>query len=335
MALGRPTRRRDGGATDRLQSGKSERLPGVSVSASGGTKTILAALAANAGIALAKFAGFLFTGSSSMLAESVHSLADTSNQGLLLLGRRQSRRRATAEHPFGFGRERYFYSFVVALLLFTLGSVFAIYEGIHKIENPEPLSSALVAVLILLVAVALETYSFVTATQESRKIKGAVSWWGFIRQSRTPELPVVLLEDTGALFGLVFALAGVGLTVITGDAVWDGIGTVAIGVLLGVIAIILIVEMKSLLIGEGATETELRTIVGELEHGRVDRVIHIRTLYLGPDELLIAAKLALTPNLTVSDVARAIDDAEARVRAKVASARLIYLEPDLDRELIP
>ena len=173
-----------------------------------------------------------------------------------------------------------------------------------------------------------------TAVGESKKIKGSASWWGFIRQSRTPELPVVLLEDSGALFGLAFALAGVGLSALTGDAVWDGIATLAIGVLLGVVAIILIVEMKSLLIGEGATETELRTIVTELVSGPVERVIHIRTLYLGPEELLVAAKLALTANLTVADVARAIDDAEARVRAKVSSARLIYLEPDLDRELV-
>ncbi|GLY64478.1 cation diffusion facilitator transporter [Amycolatopsis taiwanensis] len=293
----------------------------------------MAALAANAGIALAKFAGFLFTGSSSMLAESVHSLADTSNQGLLLLGQKQSRRRATPEHPFGFGRERYFYSFIVALMLFTLGSAFAVYEGIEKVLHPEPLRTPLVAVIILVVAISLEGYSFVTAMRESKKIKGSVSWWGFIRQSRTPELPVVLLEDSGALLGLAFALAGVGLSVLTGNPVWDGIGTLAIGVLLGVIAIILIVEMKSLLIGEGATETELRTIVAELVSSPVQRVIHIRTLYLGPDELLVAAKLALTPKLTAGEVARAIDEAEARVRAKVPSARLIYLEPDLDREL--
>lgn len=304
------------------------------MSAGGGTRAILAALAANAGIALAKLVGFLFTGSSSMLAESVHSLADTSNQGLLLLGQKQSRRKATPEHPFGFGRERYFYSFVVALLLFTLGAAFAVYEGLHKIEHPEPLSTPLVAVLILVIAIVLESYSFVTAIRESRRIKGSRSWWGFIRQSRTPELPVVLLEDTGALIGLAFALAGVGLSVITGDAVWDGAGTLAIGILLGVIAIILIVEMKSLLIGEGATESELRQIVTELVSGEVDRVIHIRTLYLGPDELLVAAKLALRRNLTVADVARAIDDAEARVRAKIPTVGLIYLEPDLDRELI-
>ncbi|NKQ58024.1 cation diffusion facilitator family transporter [Amycolatopsis sp. K13G38] len=304
------------------------------MSANGGTKAILAALGANAGIAVAKFAGFLVTGSSSMLAESVHSVADTSNQGLLLLGQKTSQRKATSEHPFGFGRERYFYSFIVALMLFTLGSAFALYEGIHKVEQPEPLTSPLVAVIILVLAICLEGYSFVTAMKESTKIKGDVSWWGFIRQSRTPELPVVLLEDTGALLGLVFALVGVGLSELTGDPVWDGIGTIMIGVLLGIIAIILIVEMKSLLIGEGATETELRTIMAELAAGKVERVIHIRTQYLGPEELLVAAKLALTPNLALAEVAQAIDDAEARVRAKVPNARLIYLEPDLDRELV-
>ncbi|NIH87315.1 cation diffusion facilitator family transporter [Amycolatopsis granulosa] len=301
------------------------------MSASGGTKAILAALGANAGIAVAKFAGFLVTGSSSMLAESVHSLADTSNQGLLLLGQRQSRRRATREHPFGFGRERYFYSFVVALMLFTLGSVFALYEGIHKIEHPEPLTSPLVAVIILVVAICLEGYSFLTAMRESRTIKGEATWWRFIRQSRTPELPVVLLEDSGALLGLVFALAGVGLSELTGDPVWDGIGTVMIGALLGIIAIILIVEMKSLLIGEGATDRELDSICGALAGGRVERVIHIRTQYLGPDELLVAAKLALAPRLELSEVASEIDAAEARVRERVPAARLIYLEPDLDR----
>lgn len=301
------------------------------MSAGGGTKAIIAALAANAGIAVAKFAGFLVTGSSSMLAEAVHSLADTSNQGLLLLGQKTSKRRATREHPFGFGRERYFYSFIVALMLFTLGAAFALYEGIHKIIEPQPLETPVVAVVILLVAICLEGYSFFTAMGESRKIKGNVSWWRFIRQAKEPELPVVLLEDSGALIGLVFALLGVGLSVLTGDPVFDGIGTVFIGVLLGVIAIILIVEMKSLLIGEGATETDLATIVDELAAGKVERVIHIRTQYLGPDELLVAAKLALVPGLDTAAIATAIDDAEARVRAKVPVATLIYLEPDLDR----
>ncbi|GAA4540281.1 cation diffusion facilitator family transporter [Pseudonocardia xishanensis] len=302
------------------------------MSAGGGTKAILAALGANAGIAVAKFVGFLVTGSSSMLAEAVHSVADTANQGLLLLGGRTAKRRATPEHPFGYGRDRYFYSFIVALMLFSLGSVFAIYEGIHKLEEPEPLTSPIVAVIILVVAVGLEGFSFRTAMAESRPVKGSLSWWQFIRQAKVPELPVVLLEDTGALIGLVLALGGVGLTVLTGDPVWDAVGTLCIGTLLGVIAIILIIEMKSLLIGEGAATPVLSRIVGELESGgAVERVIHVKTLYLGPEELMVAAKLAFTPGLPLEGVATAIDEVEARVRAAIPEARVIYLEPDLDR----
>src|ERR687893_782189 len=230
------------------------------MAASGGTRAIIAALLANAGIALAKFVGWLVTGSSSMLAEAVHSVADTSNQGLLLLGGKRAQRGATDEHPFGYGRDRYFYSFVVALLLFTLGSVFALYEGIHKLESHESLTSPIVAVVILVVAIGLETYSFRTAIVESRPLKGTGTWWQFIRQSKVPELPVVLLEDLGALVGLVLALLGVGLAVITGDPIFDALGTIAIGILLGVIAIILIIEMKSLLIGEGVTPPVLSRI---------------------------------------------------------------------------
>jgi cation diffusion facilitator family transporter len=291
----------------------------------------VAALVANAGIAIAKFVGWLITGSSSMLAEAVHSVADTSNQALLLLGGRQAKRAATAEHPFGYGRDRYFYSFVVALLLFSLGSVFALYEGIHKLESHEPLTSPLVAVAILVIAIGLETYSFRTAIVESRPLKGDGTWWQFIRQSKVPELPVVLLEDLGALVGLILALLGVGLTVLTGDSVFDAMGTIAIGLLLGVIAIILIIEMKSLLIGEGATPPVLSRIKDGLTGGDVQRVIHIRTQYIGPEELLVAAKVAMTPGLALEGVARAIDEAEGRVRAAVPDARLIYLEPDLDR----
>lgn len=306
------------------------------MSASGSARAIIAALLANAGIAAAKFVGFLITGSSSMLAESVHSLADTSNQGLLLWGQRQARKDADHLHPFGYGRSRYFYSFVVALVLFSLGSVFALYEGYHKISHPEDLSSPVVAIAILVVAIALESYSFRTAMVESRPLKGKGSWWRFIRNSRSPELPVVLLEDTGALVGLVLALAGVGLTVLTGDPVWDGVGTVAIGLLLGIIAVILMIEMHSLLIGEGATGAEDRAIREALEQTEnIDRLIHIRTQYLGPDELMVAAKIALPAGSQLSTVAATIDAAEARVRAAVPAARVIYLEPDLDRSLTP
>ena len=301
------------------------------MSASGGATAIIAALLANAGIAVAKFIGYLITGSSSMLAEAVHSVADTSNQGLLLLGRKRSQRQATQEHPFGYGRDRYFYSFVVALLLFSLGSVFALYEGAHKLQGGEPLTSPLVAVGILLVAIVLESLSFRTAIRESRPLKGEDSWWGFIKRSKSPELPVVLLEDAGALIGLLLALSGVGLTVLTGDPIWDAIGTLGIGVLLGVIAIILIVETKSLLIGEGSDRPERERLCAAMVGGGVDRVIHLRTQYLGPDELLVAAKIAVTAALSTTEVAAAIDEAESRIRASVPAARIIYLEPDLDR----
>ncbi|SKG45705.1 cation transporter, permease component [Mycobacteroides abscessus subsp. massiliense] len=302
------------------------------MSAGGSKRAIIAALAANAGIAVAKFIGFAITGSSSMLAESVHSIADTSNQGLLLYGQRAASKEADRLHPFGYGRSRFFYSFVVALVLFTLGSVFALYEGYHKIHAPEHLQSPIVAIVILGVAIALEGYSFRTAFVESKPLKGGASWWQFIRNSRNPELPVVLLEDTGALLGLAFALFGVGMTIVTGDPVWDGIGTVAIGVLLGIIAIVLMVEMKSLLIGEGATATQEQAILDALAGtDDVERVIHCRTQYLGPEELLVAAKIAITPSAELPRVAATIDAAERRGRAAVPIAQVIYLEPDLDR----
>ncbi|GAA3697160.1 cation diffusion facilitator family transporter [Gordonia hankookensis] len=303
------------------------------MSVEGSKRAIIAALLANAGIALAKFVGFLITGSSSMLAEAVHSVADTSNQGLLLLGQQRAEKKADRLHPFGYGRSRYFYSFVVALVLFSLGSLFAIYEGIHKIQHAHDhdLESPLVAVIILGLAICLEGYSFTTAYRESKPLKGKASWWRFIRNSRSPELPVVLLEDSGALIGLALALAGVGLTMLTGDAVWDGIGTLAIGVLLGVIATVLIVEMKSLLIGEGATEDEEQALLTALAAAGVDRVIHMKTQYLGPEELLVAAKIAIPAGADAITVAHTIDAAEVRVRSAVPQARVIYLEPDIDR----
>ena len=304
------------------------------MSAEGGTRAIIAALGANLGIAVAKFIGFLITGSSSLLAESAHSVADSGNQLLLLVGGRRARRRATEDHPFGFGRDRYFYAFVVALVLFTLGSLFSLYEGYHKLRDHEAeLERPLVAILILLVAIVLEGFSLRTAVVESNHVRGESSWVQFIRRATAPELPVVLLEDTAALVGLVFALAGVGLSWATGDTVWDGIATLLIGVLLGVIAVILIIETKSLLIGEGAAPQTLDKIVAALVGPGVDRVIHLRTEYLGPDELLVAAKIAIPRTTVMERVAGAIDDAERRVRQAVPEARLIYLEPDLDRPM--
>jgi cation diffusion facilitator family transporter len=302
------------------------------LSASGSKRAIVAALLANAGIAAAKFVGFLITGSSSMLAEAVHSVADTSNQGLLLWGQREAGKEPDALHQFGYGRSRYFYSFVVALVLFTLGAAFALYEGYEKVVHPHELTSPLVAIVILVVAICLESYSFRTAMVESRPLKGPGGWWRFIRASRNPELPVVLLEDTGALIGLGLALVGVGLTMATGNPVWDGVGTLCIGVLLAVIAVILMIEMHSALIGEGATPREddaIRTALEQTAH--IDRVIHLRTQYMGPDDLLVGAKIALASATDLATVAATIDAAEVAIRAAVPAATVIYLEPDLDR----
>jgi cation diffusion facilitator family transporter len=301
------------------------------VSAGGGTRAVLAALGANLGIALIKFIAFAITGSASMLAEGVHSVVDSGNQGLLLLGGRRSRRQATQEHPFGYGRDRYVYGFLVALVLFSAGGLFALYEGVEKIRHPHHVDSPAVALVVLLAAMVLEGFSLRTAIKESRHSKGELSWFGFIRRAKVPELPVVLLEDVAALVGLLLALGGVGLAAATGDAIWDGIGTVSIGVLLLTVAVVLIIETKSLLLGESAAPDVVDSIATNLFGPGVDRVIHLRTMHLGPDELLVGAKLAMPGAATLADVAVAIDAAEARVRAAVPAAQVIYLEPDIDK----
>lgn len=304
------------------------------MSAGGGSGAIVAALGANVAIAVAKLVGFVITGSSAMLAESVHSFADSGNQVLLLVGGKRARREADDQHPFGYGRDRYFYAFVVALVLFSLGALFAVYEGVEKIRHPHQLETASVAIGILLFAILAESFSFRTAIREARPAKAGASWPSYVRHAKSPELPVVLLEDLAALTGLVLALAGVGLTLVTGEPRWDGVGTLAIGVLLGAVALVLAVEMKGLLIGEAASPAAVDAIRTALVDGTsVLRVIHLKTLHLGPDELLVAAKIAVAPGLALPAVARAIDQAEARVRAVEPLARQLYLEPDLDRPL--
>jgi len=300
------------------------------MSASGGNKAILAALAANLGIAIAKFIGFLVSNSASMLAESVHSLADTSNQALLLLGGRKSRKKADEDHPFGFGRERYVYAFVVSIILFSIGGVFSLYEGIEKITHPHELENAIVPIIILVVAIGLESFSFRTAIVESNHVRGKQGWVAFIRHAKAPELPVVLLEDFAALIGLVLALAGVGLTVITGNPIFDAIGTICIGVLLVLVAIVLGIETKSLLVGEGATRADADKIRDAINaQPQVEALIHMKTLYLGPDELLVGAKVAFGRTKKLADVAVAIDEVEAAIREQVPAARVIYIEPDV------
>jgi cation diffusion facilitator family transporter len=302
------------------------------MSTGGGKKAIIAALGANLGIAVIKFVAFFITGASSMLAEAVHSVVDSGNQGLLLRGAQSSKRRADTEHPFGYGRERFVYAFLVGLMLFSLGGLFAVYEGVEKIRHPHHLDDPIVAVIVLLIAVGLEGFSLRTAVAESRHHKGDDTWFGFIRHAKVPELPAVLLEDVAALTGLVFALLGVGLSSLTDQPVWDGIGTCAIGGLLITVAVILVIETKSLLLGESAAPVEVRAIEAALVGQDVERVIHLRTMHLGPEELLVGAKIAMPRGATLSQVAKAIDDAEARVRAAVPTARVIYLEPDLDRD---
>lgn len=295
-------------------------------------RAIVAAAVANFGIAIAKFVGFAITGSSSMLAEGIHSVADTTNQGLLVFGGRRAARPPTPEHPFGFGRDRYFWAFIVALVLFSVGGAFAVYEGVEKLRHPHEIDSPMVAVIILVVAIGLESYSLRTAVREARPARGDRSWAVYIRRSKSPELPVVLLEDLGALVGLVLALAGVGLATLTGEPRWDGAGTLAIGVLLVLIAAVLAREMKSLLIGEAATPEDQTGIAAAIAATpSVRGLIHMRTQHLGPDELLVAAKVELEPGLTTAEMAAAIDRTEAAIRAAVPIARVIYLEPDLLR----
>ena len=297
------------------------------------TTAILAALGANLVIALAKFVAFAFTGASSMLAEGIHSVADSGNQVLLLVGGRRARRASTPEHPFGFGRDRYIYGFLVAIVLFSVGGLFAVFEGVEKLLHPEPLESPLVAIVVLVIALVAEGFSLRTAKKETDEVRAkGMSYWGFIRTARAPELPVVLLEDTAALAGLVFALLGVGLTALTGLEVFDGLGTVLIGLLLVAVAVVLGMETKSLLLGEAATPEAQRRILAALEGGGSGlSVIHMRTQHLGPEELLVAAKIAVRHDETAASIARAIDDAEARVRAAEPAARVIFLEPDLRR----
>lgn len=300
------------------------------MSTSGGTKAIIAALLANSGIAITKFTAWAISGSASMLAEAVHSVADTGNQALLLLGSKQAARKADAEHPFGYGRERYVYAFVVAIILFSIGGVFSIYEGIDKLTHPHELTNAWVPIVVLVIAIVLESFSLRTAVRESNRTRGTETWVQFVRHAKAPELPVVLLEDVAALTGLVFAFLGVGLTVITGNSVWDAIGTLAIGTLLVLVAAVLGIETKSLLVGEGATVADATAIRDAINSDdEVETLIHMKTLYLGPDELLVAAKVAFSPKKKLADIAAAINTLEAKVREAVPIARVVFIEPDI------
>lgn len=297
-----------------------------------GTKAVVAALLANSGIAITKFIAFALTGASSMLAEAIHSLADAGNQVLLLVGVKRARRDATPEHPFGYARDRYYYAFMVAIVLFTLGGLFALYEAWHKFSDPHAIDSwHWVPVVVLVVAIGLETLSFRTAIIEANKVREGMSWRRFIQRSKAPELPVILLEDLGALLGLIFALFGVSMTLITGDGRWDALGAAMIGLLLCSIALVLGKETKSMLMGEAASAEDIEAIHRALHSVGLGDVIHMRTLHLGPDDILVTAKVAAPAVQTLAELATTINSAEAAIRAAVPEARLIYLEPDVRR----
>ena len=308
------------------------------MAAEGGTRAVIAALLANTGIAVMKFLAFALTGASSMLAEGIHSVADSGNQGLLLLGGKRAEREATKEHPFGFGRERYIYSFLVAIVLFSVGGLFALYEAYHKAHEvhegkPNELLEGQwwwVAIVVLVGAIVMEGFSFRTAIGETNKIRDGASWPQFIRRAKSPELPVILLEDFAALIGLVLALLGVGLSKITGNGYFDVVGTACIGLLLVTVAVVLGLETKSLLLGEAASpQAQARLTDSLLATPGVERVIHMRTLHLGPEELLVAVKIGVTRQSTAADVAASIDAAERAMREAEPTAQVIYVEPDI------
>ena len=302
------------------------------MSTEGGKKAVVAALGANLGIAVAKFVAFAITGSSSMLAEAIHTVADSANQVLLLIGGRRAKKRAADTHQFGYGRLRYVYGFVVAIILFLIGGLFSLNEGIHKLQHKEELHDLNVAIIVLLIAIGLEAFSFRTAIKEANKARGRRSLPSFVRNVRQPELPVIMLEDFGALLGLMFALFGVGMAAATGDSRWDAVGAIAVGSLLIVIAVFLGLEMASMLVGESALPEEQAAIEAALASSPVvNSVIHLRTLHAGPDELLVAAKIAIDNDDTGEDIAKGIDAAEAAIRAAVPSATYIFIEPDLRR----
>lgn len=299
----------------------------------GSTKAVITALAANTGIAITKFIASVISGSSAMLAEAVHSVADAGNQALLLYGGKAAKRKADEEHPFGYGRERYLWAFMVAIVLFSVGGLFSINEGIKKLNDPHPLDVVWLPMLVLIIAITFESLALRVAVKESNKLRGSESWWSFIRHAKSPELPVILLEDAAALLGLVFALLGVGLTIITGNPVFDAIGTLFIGGLLMVVAVILGIETKSLLIGEGASKKDKTAIRDAINANEtVESLIYMKTLYLGPDELLVAAKVAFAQKTTMTAVSSAINEVERDIRSRVPIARVIFIEPDVYRE---
>jgi cation diffusion facilitator family transporter len=298
----------------------------------GSRRTIIAAFLANLGIALSKLVAFLLTGAASLLAEAIHSFADTGNQGLLMLGASRSRRPPDEIHPFGYGTVRYFWAFVVALVLFSVGGLFAIFEGVEKLIDPHKLEDPRIAIGVLLVAVVLESFSLRTALRESRAERAGKSILQFVRRTKVPELAVVVLEDIGALIGLACALVGVILAWALDEARWDAVGSLAIGVLLVTIAILLAVEMASLLVGEAAAPEVIDRMRSVFDaHPEVTCVIALRTQHVGPDDIMVNAKLEFDSTLSVTRLAQVVNELEVELRRAEPRARTIFIEPDVFR----
>lgn len=295
-----------------------------------GKKVILIAFAMNAAIAVIKGVVAFATGSTAMAAEAVHSMADSGNQLLLLLGMRLGARSADESHPFGRGKESYFWSFIVAICLFTVGAGYSIYEGVHKLFAAEhALSNLYWAYGVLIIAIVLESISLRAALVEVKQSKGKRGYLQYIRESKNTEIMVVFLEDIGAQLGLVFALIGLVMTQATGNAQWDGVASIAVGSLLAVIAYFLAVEIKSLLIGEAADPEDIKTIYGVIgSYPSVKRLIRVDTLQLGSDRFLAAIKLDFGDDLSAADLENEINRMEAEIREKVPSAYKLYIEPD-------
>ncbi|HEX2936741.1 MAG TPA: cation diffusion facilitator family transporter [Bacteroidales bacterium] len=292
-------------------------------------KSILFALLANFGIAVTKTVAAIITGSGAMLAESIHSFADCGNQGLLFLGLRAAKKKPNASHPLGFGMEIYFWSFMVALILFSMGGLFSVYEGIHKLSTHEGLKSPIIAIVVLAVSMVLEGFSLYGCLVQVKKIRQGEPLLKWIKNSRQSELIVVLGEDSAALLGLTFAIVSVLLAIITGNPVYDAIGSIGIGVLLVVISIFLAVKIKSLLIGQSADEKTNKEIHAFLEsRPEIQKILNIITIQLGM-EIMVAVKAKMAEASTIHQLIDNINTCEKDLRIKFPSVKWVFFEPDV------
>lgn len=294
-----------------------------------GTGYIIRALAANFMIACAKGVGAVITGSGAMLAETLHSLSDCVNQLLLIVGLKQAARPPTEQHPLGQGRNLYFWSFMVAMLLFLGGGAYSIYEGIHKLQHPEPLSSPIVAIGILGFSLAIEGWAMSGALKAVKARRGARPLFQYLRETKDSDLVVIFGEDLAACIGLALALVAVGIAAVTGNPVYDAVGTLCIGAVLVGVAVFLAVEVKSLLLGESA-DPALRAVIDQCaaEDARIVKVLRTLTVQQGPGEIMVALKLQFTPDLTTATLVEAINQFEEKLQARAPEVRWSFVEPD-------